>query len=124
MQNGDITWEGQIMASHHALSRAQSQVIASPIESALAWDDANRLFHISLIAACDSPRLIATQVQLYDESRRFILAALREQQLDFTSISDNQNRLVEAVLTKDHETALQCWQIDIEVTCLTINKSN
>ncbi len=88
LQNGDIAWEGQIIASHHALSRVQSEVIAT-IESALAWDEANRLFRISLTAACDSPRLIASQVQLYDESRRFILAVLRKQQLDFTSISEN-----------------------------------
>lgn len=123
LQNGDVAWEGQIMAAHHALARAQSEVVASPIEGALAWDEANRLFHISLTAACDSPRLIAAHVQLYDQSRRFILAALREQQLDFASISDNQNRLVAAVLAREHETALQCLELDIEGTCLTSYKS-
>lgn len=114
LQNADVVWEGQIMASHHALSRAQSDVIESPIEGALAWDEANRLFHVSLMSACDSPRLIATQAQLYDQSRRFYLAALRENQLNFTSISDNQSRLVEAVLARDNETALRCLQQDIE----------
>ena len=114
LQNGDVAWEGQIVAAHHALVRAQKDVISSPIEGALAWDEANRLFHISLTAACDSPRLIATQVQLYDQSRRFILAALREQQLNFTLISDNHDRLVKAVLTRENDVALNCLEIDIE----------
>ena len=114
LENGDVSWEGQIIASHHALSRAQDDVVASPIESALAWDEANRMFHINLVAACGSPRLITTQKQLYDQSRRFRLAALREQQLNFEAISDNHNRLVEAILARDVETALGCLRTDIE----------
>lgn len=114
LQNGDVDWESQIVASHHALSRAQRDVILSPIEGALAWDEANRAFHACLTAACGSPRLIATQIQLYDQSRRFRLAALREQQLDFEQITKNHNQLVEAVLARDIETALNCLQQDIE----------
>ncbi len=114
LENGDVSWEGQIIASHHALSRAQDDVVASPIESALAWDEANRMFHISLVAACGSPRLIATQKQLYDQSRRFRLAALREQQLNFEAVSDNHNQMVEAILARDVQTALGCLRQDIE----------
>lgn len=118
LENGDVAWEGQIMASHHALSRAHADVIDSPIEGALAWDEANRLFHVSLISACDSPRLIATQAQLYDQSRRFYLAALREGKLNFTSISNNHSRLVKAILARDNKTALSCLQQDIEGSLL------
>ena len=114
LQNGDVTWESQIVASHHALVKAQNDVIESPLEAALAWDEANRSFHTSLTAACNSPRLVATQVQLYDQSRRFILAALREQQLDFTSLANNQNRLVETVLARKNDAALEFLQRDIE----------
>lgn len=114
LKNGGVKWEGEIIASHHALSRAQDQVVKSPIDGALEWDESNRQFHVSLMAACGSPRLIAFQTQLYDQSRRFILAALREQQLNFTSISENHSRLVEAILARDSDTALECLQLDIE----------
>ena len=114
LQHGDVDWEGRIIAASHTLSRAQDDVIASPIEGALAWDEANRAFHLSLTAACGSPRLIATQKQLYDQSRRFRLAALREQLINFELIAKNQARLVEAVLARDANTALSCLQKDIE----------
>ncbi|MCZ2721383.1 GntR family transcriptional regulator [Marinomonas sp. 15G1-11] len=114
LKKGDVKWQGKIIASSHELSRAQESVMASPIDSALEWDEANRMFHINLMSASGSPRLIATHTQLYDQSRRFILRALREQQLNFTSISNNQKRLVDAILVNDIETAKKCLQQDIE----------
>ena len=114
LANGDVNWESQIIASHHALSRAQMMLSFRLFDAALAWDEANRFFHISLTAACDSPRLITTQNQLYDQSRRFRLAALREQQLDFVQITENQKRLVEAILARETKTALSCLRQDIE----------
>jgi len=121
MQKGDVSWEGQIVASHHALSRAQHDVVASPVDYALAWDEASRVFHITLMAACGSPRLMATQKQLYDQSRRFRLAALREQQLDFDIISENQNRLVQAVLSRETVAALEFLRRDITGTFAPAN---
>mgnify|MGYP001312420029 CR=1 FL=1 len=114
LKNGDVKWQGKVIAASHELSRAQESVMASPIDAALEWDEANRGFHISLMAASGSPRLIATQAQLYDQSRRFILRALREQQLNFVSIADNQSHLVQAILSGDLETSLTCLQRDIE----------
>lgn len=114
LQNGDVEWEGQIVAAHHALSRAQKDVMASPVDGALAWDEANRGFHASLTAACGSPRLIASQNQLYDQSRRFRLAALREQNIDFDHITEIHRQLVDAVMARDTETALKCLQQEIE----------
>ena len=118
LKNGGVKWEGEVIASHYALSRAQDYVMKSPIDGALEWDEANRQFHVCLMAACNSSRIISIQAQLYDQSRRFILAALREQQLQFTAISDNHSRLVEAILARDSETALQCLQQDIEQSLL------
>ena len=106
MEKGTVDWEGQIVAAFHTLSRTQADVIHSTLDGALAWDEANRAFHLALTAACGSSRLITTQTQLYDQSRRFHLAALREQQLDFDLITDNHNRLVEAVLARDTDAAL------------------
>lgn len=113
LQHADVKWEGKIIAAHHALVRAQENVINSPIEAALAWDDANRQFHISLAAACGSPRLIAAQKQLFDQSRRFSLTALREGQLNFTLIADNNYRLVQAILARHCDTAISLLQQNI-----------
>lgn len=114
MQHGDVSWEGQVIAAHHTLSRARENVIADPLDAALAWDEAKRAFHIALMAASNSPRLIAMQVQLYDQSRRFRLAALREGRIDFTAAAANHVRLLDAILKRDADAALACLHIDIE----------
>ncbi len=114
MEYGDVNWEGQVIATHHALSRMRQDVIASPLEAALAWDEANRAFHASLVAACGSPRLIAFQAQLYDQSRRFRLAALREGQIDLAAAASNHVTLVDAILKRDIAAATGCLKADIE----------
>ncbi len=114
MERGDVAWEGQVIAAHHALTRAQADVVADPIEGALAWDEANGNFHAVLIQACGSPRLIAMHTQLYDQSRRFRLAALREMRIDFQTITKNHEKLLAAILAHDVETALKHLQSDID----------
>jgi len=114
MERGDISWESQIIAANHALSHAQVEVNCAPIEMALAWDECNRAFHLSLTAACGSPRLIATQTQLYDQSRRFRLAALRENQINFPRAVENQKQLVEAVLERNMANAMMCLRTKID----------
>lgn len=114
LQNGDVAWEGLVIATHHALTRAQKNVITSPRNEALAWDEANRSFHASMMAACDSPRLVAMQKQLYDQSRRFRLAALWEGHIKFDTISSNQRKLIDAILARDINNATRHLRIDIE----------
>lgn len=114
LQNGDVAWEGQVIATHHALTRAQKNVLVAPKDEALAWDEANRLFHVSIIAACNSPRLVAMQKQLYDQSRRFMLAALWEEHINFDTVSDNQRKLIDAILARDTDKAVDCLKFDIE----------
>jgi DNA-binding GntR family transcriptional regulator len=58
--------------------------------------------------------LIATQRQLYDQSRRFRLAALREQQINFEWTTEIHKQLVDAIMARDAETALDCLHQDIQ----------
>ncbi|WP_112322277.1 GntR family transcriptional regulator [Oceanibium sediminis] len=102
MAAGDVAWEGTVVAARHALYRAEQAVQQAPAdEVALEWDEALRAFHAALISACRSPRMIALQKQLYDQSRRFLLAALREGRLDFVARHKRQDALLAAVLERD-----------------------
>jgi len=114
MKNGDIQWEGAIVASHHALSRAEADVVAEPVARALEWDEANRVFHAALIAACESPRLIEFQARLFSQGRRFRLAALREGQIDFEASRNDHRDLVGQVIAKDTESAIRILENHIE----------
>ncbi|APG46111.1 GntR family transcriptional regulator [Phaeobacter porticola] len=107
MQQGDVPWEGRVMASHHALRHIEETVSQSVDDAtALDWDIACRTFAATLVEAAHSPRLTGMQLKFYDQSRRFRLALLREGRLDFAIRARQQQALLEAVLARDTEAAL------------------
>jgi len=115
LENTSVAWESRVVAAHHTLSRAQSDVIAYPDQAALEWDEAARVFHAVLVEACGSTRLISIQQRLYDQSRRFRLASLREGALDFEGLARLQQLLVDSILKRDVEKAISVLTSEIEI---------
>ncbi|WP_136637130.1 GntR family transcriptional regulator [Pseudooceanicola onchidii] len=114
MAEGDTGWEGRVIAAQHALRKAEARVAGAPDDlTALEWDEACRDFSAALISGCGSPRLIDLQRKFFDQSRRFRLAQLREGHLDFTARRDRQTALLEAVLTRDTDRAIDLLAQDI-----------
>lgn len=116
---GDVAWEGQVIAAHHALQKAEAAVVATSDDlTALEWDNACRFFAAALIAACDSPRLIDLHRKFFDQSRRFRLSLLREGRLNWTDRKTRQKALLDAVLERDETKALALLkeEIDAELT--------
>ena len=113
IEKGDVRWEGAVMATNHALSRAEQRVVEDMQAFALAWDEAGREFHASLVAACGSPRLIDTQARLYNQSRRFRLATLREGRIDFAASRRSHDAIVTALLARDADAAATALANDI-----------
>ncbi len=113
--SGDVAWEGRVIAAHHQLQKAEARVAEQGDDlTALEWDEACRAFSATLIEACASPRLIDLQRKLFNQSRRFRLALLREGRLDFAARRAGQRRLVDAVLAKDTEAATALLLDDIK----------
>ncbi len=120
MSNGDVAWEGRVLAAHHALQKAEAAVTHAPDDlTALEWDEACRAFAHALIQACASPRLIDLHRKFFDQSRRFRLAQLREGKLDWASRKQRQNALLKSVLAKDEEAASALLRQDIEAELKT-----
>ncbi|WP_299192719.1 FCD domain-containing protein [uncultured Litoreibacter sp.] len=115
VDDGDIAWEGRVIAAHHALRKAEDRVIQDADDlTALEWDEACRGFSHALIDACGSPRLIDLQRKLFNQSRRFRLALLREGRLNFELRRVGQQRIVDAVLARDREAAISALLDDIK----------
>lgn len=115
LDKGNVAWEGRVIAAHHGLRKAEADVIdTADDQTALDWDEACRAFSFALIEACDSPRLIDLHRRFFDQSRRFRLALLREGRLDFEARAHRQQALLDAVLSRDTQTALARLQEDIE----------
>lgn len=118
--NGDVAWEGRVIAAHHGLQKAEATVQDSPSDlAALEWDEACRTFAHALLEACASPRLIDMHRKFFDQSRRFRLAQLREGKLDWAARKARQKALLEAVLAKDEGAASALLQEDIEAELKT-----
>ena len=115
LQKGDVAWEGRVMAAHHALTKAEEAVRASPDDlTALQWDDASRVFAAVLVEASQSPRLIDLQSKFFDQSRRFRLALLREGRLDFDRRKERNDDLLDAVLKRETARAKKIIRAGIE----------
>ena len=71
MAAGEGAWEGEIVAALHQLRRHVSHNPRGFGEGEPAFDALHKRFHASLIAACDSPRLLAACSALYDEAYRY-----------------------------------------------------
>ena len=115
IKNGDVAWEGRVIAAHHALRKAEIAVEDNADDlTALEWDEACRAFSAALIERCDSPRLIGMQRRFFNQSRRFRLALLREGRLDFAARRVRQQALLEAVLARDANAATDLLKSEIE----------
>ena len=115
IDQGDVAWEGRVIAAHHGLQKAEAAVISTPDDlTALEWDEACRAFSAALLDACDSPRLLDLHAKFFDQSRRFRLAQLREGKLDWAARKARQKALLDAVLARDAHGALTLLKQEIE----------
>jgi len=69
IERGDDQWEAGIVAAIHALSKRHSLTPDGHIDP--EWEIRHRNFHDSLVAACDSPRLLLLRQQLTDHADRY-----------------------------------------------------
>lgn len=114
MENGDIAWEGRVLAARHALSRIESFMLEQPETYALEWEEYNRQFHHALMDACGSPRLLDIQDKLYNQSRRFRLAALKEGRINFNNSQKEHDDLATAAIKRDSVHACNLLKIHIQ----------
>lgn len=114
MERGDVTWESRVVATFHALGRAETAVRAQPDDmTALEWDEACRAVSETLVSACGSRRLIQMAGKFYNQSRRFRLALLREGRIDFPARAQRMEKLQKAVLGREVQIALTLLEDDI-----------
>jgi GntR family carbon starvation induced transcriptional regulator len=75
IEQGDEAWEVNVRAAFAALTEIEETVTGYqapvPREVVTHWEECNRNFHNSLIAACDSPWLVKLQELLYHQAERY-----------------------------------------------------
>lgn len=101
---GDATWEAEIVAAFHLLSRAPMPRTPGDRDAAAAWEAAHRRFHFALVSACGSDWLLRFWNVLADHSERYRKIRLlrhREVGAGVRDLAAEHQAIMDAVLARD-----------------------
>jgi DNA-binding GntR family transcriptional regulator len=71
IEHGDIAWESEIVAAHHALDRTPMESEGDAALMSEEWTQAHSRFHAALIAACPNQRLRNMALSLRDSAELY-----------------------------------------------------
>ena len=73
--DGDMEWEGRVVAAHHKLETTERRMLAGERETEL-WKRYDGEFHQALISACGSRELMAAHCNAFERYLRYLMIAL------------------------------------------------
>jgi len=71
IEHGDIAWESEVVAAHHALDRTPMESEGDPAVMSEDWTLAHARFHQALLSACPNQRLRNMAVSLRDAAELY-----------------------------------------------------
>jgi DNA-binding GntR family transcriptional regulator len=99
MKSGSDAWEAQVVAAFYRLDRIEGRIAAGEMSRDDQWTSRHKDFHMSLVSACGSDRLIQLCSKLFDQSERYrrLSASLRQKP---RNTADEHRKLMEAALSR------------------------
>ena len=113
--HGDVRWESEVAAAFHLLSRAQEKVGKRAGAPIAEWEERNRAFHESLIAACPSRWIRHFVGMLYRQSERYRRLALTKRPIP-RDVHAEHTAIFEATLDRDADRAAKHLAEHIRMT--------
>ncbi|RKE38630.1 GntR family transcriptional regulator [Paraburkholderia sp. BL23I1N1] len=68
---GDDAWEGRVIAAYHQLERLEKRTDGGQNRLDDEWTERHKGFHMTLLSAAGSPRLLLSCSNLFDQSERY-----------------------------------------------------
>ena len=99
---GDETWEANLMAAFHRLTRAEEKLADG--ENREEWEERNRVFHEVLISACPSRWIKHFVTILYNQAERYRHLSLRQSTVP-RDVHAEHRALFDAALERDADKA-------------------
>ena len=97
-EQGDLDWEGHVVAAHHKLQVLERQMMGGDESVRTAWKRADWEFHHALIRACGSRQLLQAHGAVFDKYLRYQMLTLTFR----GEIAAREHRqLAHAALTRD-----------------------
>jgi DNA-binding GntR family transcriptional regulator len=115
IENGDISWEADLVASFHRMSRTPQRDPADQERLGDNFADAHRQFHSALVSACNSPWLLRIREGLYAQSERYRRLSLPLARIE-RDVNSEHKEIMDAALAKDIPKALALLESHLTVT--------
>lgn len=106
MQRGDAEWEATIVAAHYKLDKMERALSDGPVVLDEAWVTTHRAFHLAMLGACESPRLLQWCASLFDQAERYRQFSARHRKTNRRKAAEHK-RIMDAVIKRDIPTARQ-----------------
>lgn len=68
---GNLEWEGRVVAAHHKLARTEKRLLSGEAADPAEWKRYDWEFHHSLVSACGSAELLDIHAGVYDKYLRY-----------------------------------------------------
>jgi GntR family transcriptional regulator, carbon starvation induced regulator len=112
---GDDSWEAGIVGTLYQMRRHIQRTGIDFREGAHEFDRLHKAFHTSLLAACESKRLLAAHSDLYDQAYRYRRVMMRTFESGEQFIKSHAD-LAELVLSRDVRAAQTMLQAHLHST--------
>lgn len=115
IKHADASWEAQVLAAHHVLSRTPMPDAHEDPEGLAEWATVHEAFHAALLSGCPSRRLRETAQSLRDEAElyRRWSGALQAAERD---VAAEHQAITDAVMARDSELAVGLLRDHISFT--------
>lgn len=99
IEQGDLEWETDVLASFHRLSRMPPP--STGPRAATAWRQAHRQFHFALVRGCGSAWTLRLCSMLYDQTERYRNLAGKAREAASRDVLAEHREILEATLARD-----------------------
>jgi DNA-binding GntR family transcriptional regulator len=100
--DGDMEWEGRVVAAHYKLEATEQRLLTGVHETE-DWKRYDSEFHQALISACGSRELMAAHESAFDRYLRYLMIAFC---FRGSAAADEHRALRDCALERDAETAV------------------
>lgn len=120
IERGDDSWEADIVATAHRLSKLDAELKSGPPSE--EWEHRHAAFHGALVAACGSRWLLHFRAILFDQSERYRRLSLVQKQIERDVPAEHRD-LAEATLDRDADRACELLAVHIHRTAEIVSQS-